>query len=102
MHELLILIALFTGGMVLGVVYFSGLWFTVRHVKNGEHPAFWLILSLILRMALLLTAFYLILSFGHWKELLVVLAGFVFLRILSVRSMRRQISASTDIREKQL
>ncbi|SER57243.1 F1/F0 ATPase, subunit 2 [Nitrosomonas sp. Nm51] len=102
MDDPLILIWMFTGGMILGAVYFSALWFTVRYIQNGRYPAFWLIASLILRMTVLLVAFYLILHYGHWGHLLAVLAGFVTLRILSVRSMRRQISASGNIKEKQL
>ena len=102
MHDLLILILMFAGGMILGVVYFSGLWFTVRYIKNGAHQAFWLIASLILRLTLLLAVFYLILSYGHWGHLLAVLAGFVAVRILSVRNMRRQLSASVDTKEKPL
>lgn len=102
MNDMLILVLTFMSGMILGVLYFSGLWFTVQYIHHGKHPTFWLVTSLILRMTLLLTAFYLILSYGHWGHLLAALAGFVIFRIFSTRSMRRQVSSSGVAKEKQV
>lgn len=102
MNDMLILVLMVMGGAILGVLYFSGLWLTVQRIHHGKYPALWLVASLVLRMALLLTAFYLILSYGRWEHLLAALAGFVILRIFSTRSMRRQVSASDAAKEEQI
>lgn len=102
MNDVLSLVLMFICGMILAILYLFGLWFTVQRIREGEHPVFWLITSLILRMALLLTAFYFILSYGNWEYLLAVLAGFITLRIFTTRSMRQRVSASTLAKEKRL
>ncbi|MCB1985334.1 MAG: ATP synthase subunit I [Burkholderiales bacterium] len=97
MHDLLYLVLMFLCGVVLGGIYFFGLWFTVQRIHNGKHPVFWLISSMAVRMILLLLAFYLILSYGNWIHLLAVLAGFVVLRMIYTRRVRSQVAASAQL-----
>ncbi|MCP5245111.1 MAG: ATP synthase subunit I [Burkholderiales bacterium] len=96
MHDLSFLFLMFLFGLILGGMYFSGLWFTVQRIHNGKHPVAWLIASMAVRMALLLSAFYAILSYGNWTHLLAVLAGFIVLRMFYTRRMRSQITASAQ------
>jgi len=101
-HDLLSLALMFAAGMVLGGLYFSGLWFTVQRIQqqhHAKHPAFWIIASLVFRMTLLLIAFYVVLSYGSWAHLLAVLAGFIVLRMISTRKMRQLIRAEASVQE---
>jgi F1F0 ATPase subunit 2 len=90
MNDWLFLLLMFLSGVLLGITYLAALWLTVQHLQHGRRPALWLITSLLLRMLLLVAAFYLILGNGHWQHLLAALAGFMTLRILTIHTVRRQ------------
>ncbi|HRY16699.1 MAG TPA: ATP synthase subunit I, partial [Candidatus Competibacteraceae bacterium] len=49
-------------GAVLGLFYFAGLWFTLRQLPGHPHPALWVAGSFILRLAISLSGFYVILG----------------------------------------
>lgn len=68
-------------GLMLGGVFFGGLWWTVKSVLSEKFSPAWLLVSWLLRMAVALTGFYL---FGreHWQLLLSCLLGFVMARAL--------------------
>ncbi|MBI9074049.1 MAG: ATP synthase subunit I [Desulfatibacillum sp.] len=50
--------AAFAWGVALGLVFFWGLWITVRHVVSSPKPKAWLTFSMLLRFTLLLAGFY--------------------------------------------
>lgn len=75
-----ILLALVTG-VALGGVFFGGLWWTIRKATISPQPALWFFGSLVLRMGVALTGFFLI-GRGHWERLVLCLAGFVVGRII--------------------
>ena len=66
-------------GVLLGAVFFGGLWWTVRKGVSSKRPALWFFGSLLLRMSIALAGFYFV-SGGHWERLLVCLLGFVVAR----------------------
>ena len=74
----------FLGGGVMGVVYFGGLWYTVRQLPGTNRPALLLIGSFALRLGLLLTAVYLIAN-AHWSYLLSALVGVLLARTWLIR-----------------
>jgi F1F0 ATPase subunit 2 len=51
-------------GMFLGIIYFGGLWVTVRLVPRVSNPKILLFTSFILRMAILLAGIWLVLRAG--------------------------------------
>ena len=77
---------LFSGmaGAALGVVFFGGLWWTVRKAVTSGQPALWFFGSVLLRMAIALAGFYFV-SDGHWERLLACLLGFVIARFILMR-----------------
>lgn len=79
------LIIAFILGTAVSAIYFGMLWLTVRRLVHHRRPALFLMLSLLLRMALLLSCFYLILSSGQWDRLVAALLGFIALRSLLLR-----------------
>ncbi|MEP6496292.1 MAG: ATP synthase subunit I [bacterium] len=66
-------------GAGLGVLFFGGLWWTVRKAVSSPLPALWFAGSLLVRMGVVLTGLYLV-SSGDWKRLAACLAGFVAAR----------------------
>lgn len=93
LNNLVILVMMFVLGALIAALYLSSLWLTVRRIHRGRHPALWLLSSLVVRMGLLLIAFYFIVGDGHWERLLAALAGFVILRTIAIRRVRQQIPA---------
>jgi len=68
-------------GTALGVMFFGGLWWTVRKACSSECPALWFFGSLLLRMSITLAGFYFV-SGGDWKRLLLCLLGFTVARLV--------------------
>lgn len=81
-------------GMLLGAGYFAALWQTLRQLPHSRRPALLLMSSLLLRLALVLTAFYLILKFGQWDRLLTSLLGFILVRMLAAGRLNQRRKAT--------
>jgi F1F0 ATPase subunit 2 len=74
-------------GMLLGAVFFGGLWWTVKKGLESPMPARWFIGSLLLRTGIALVGFYVVAD-GDWKRVLACLAGFIAVRIIATRLAR--------------
>jgi F1F0 ATPase subunit 2 len=72
-------------GLSLGVVFFGGLWWTVRQGLSARHPATWLISSVMLRMSATLAGFYFV-GRGDGSRLVVCLGGFVLARFVVMKA----------------
>ena len=81
MNETLTLVLAWVAGVVLGAIFFGGLWWTVRKGVSSKQPALWFFGSLLLRMSIVLAGFYFV-SGGHWERLLLCLLGFVMARLV--------------------
>ena len=79
MIETLTLLLAWGAGVLLGAVFFGGLWWTIRKGLSSKHPALWFLGSLLLRTSITVTGFCFVAS-GHWERLLVCLLGFVMAR----------------------
>jgi F1F0 ATPase subunit 2 len=75
------------GGAALGVLYFGGLWLTVRRLPASEHPATLLLGSFVVRAALAVGGFFLLLS-DEPLRLAVALGAFLVVRLLLVHRAR--------------
>ena len=75
-------------GGLLGLLFFGGLWWTVRRAFVSPRPALWLGCSLILRMACVAAGF-VVVSAGDWRRMLSCLLGFWAARWLLVRLTTR-------------
>ena len=88
MNEPLSLASALMAGVLLGAVFFGGLWWTVRRGVLSKQPAFWFLGSLLLlRMCIVLLGFYFILG-DNWQRLLAGLLGFIIARIIVTRLTR--------------
>jgi len=81
MNEWLTLALAGMAGLLLGAIFFGGLWWTVRLGVASRRPALLFLGSLLLRTVVVVTGFYFV-GDGHWQRLLACLFGFVIARIL--------------------
>ncbi len=80
-----ILAAAFAAGVGLGGFYFIALWRTVKRLAVTRHPARLMLLSFVVRLAVLLAGLYIVMD-GHWERLAAAMVGFLLIRkILTVR-----------------
>ena len=70
-------------GVMLGAIFFGGLWWTVRLGISSEWAAVWFLGSLLLRTTIALAGFYFV-SQGDWRKVLACLLGFLIARFLVV------------------
>ena len=87
MNEALNLVWALAAGGLLGVIFFGGLWWTVRWGMLSQQPAIWFSGSLLLRTIIVLAGFHYV-SGGHWERLLVCLLGFIAARLVVTRLTR--------------
>jgi F1F0 ATPase subunit 2 len=87
MNETVTLLLALVTGVLLGGMFFGGLWWTVRKSVSSKRPAFLFLGSLLLRTSIVLAGFYFI-ARGHWERLLVCLLGFVTARLIVTHLIR--------------
>jgi F1F0 ATPase subunit 2 len=74
-------------GIVLGVLFFGGLWWTVRRGLTAANPALWFGVSALSRMAITLSGLYYVARAG-WPSLLACLCGLLIARVATTRLTR--------------
>ena len=84
MSDVVSLLPPLVAGVLLGAVFFGGLWWTVQKAVSSKQPALWFLGSQLLRTSIALAGFYWIAS-SHWERLLVCLLGFVVARLMVMR-----------------
>lgn len=94
MYEMIHLLSALMGGAALGILFFGGLWWTVRKGLYSERPALWFFTSFLLRTGTALAGMYYI-SAGHWQRLLVCLLGCIIGRLIVMRLSRLEKSDNT-------
>lgn len=83
MNDTLRMIFIFIAGVALGVMFFGGLWLTVKQSLSSTKPALLILGSFVVRIVLVLTGFYFI-GANNWQWLLIALAGFIIARLLVI------------------
>ena len=96
MSEALILAGSMLAGVLLGALFFGGLWWTIRSSPPSQWSGLLFSASLLLRMAVAVTGFYLV-SHGDWRKLVACLAGFLLARIAVTRLIRLPSAKTTRI-----
>ncbi|MGV8935069.1 MAG: ATP synthase subunit I [Gallionellaceae bacterium] len=87
MSNFLSLLLAVLAGLLLGAIFFGGLWWTVRKGMTSAHPALLFFSSMLLRMSIVLLGFYFILG-DNWLRLLAGLCGFFVARLFVIRLTR--------------
>jgi F1F0 ATPase subunit 2 len=94
MTEILPMAAAWAAGLLLGAVFFGGLWWTIVRGVSSPRPALWFIGSKLLRMAIVLVGFYLV-GRDRWERWLICLLGFVLARLVAWRLTRLRAQGRT-------
>jgi F1F0 ATPase subunit 2 len=84
MSETSSLLLALLAGIVLGTIFFGGLWWTVQRGVSSKSAAVLFSGSFLLRTIVALAGFYFV-SRGDWRRLLACLLGFVLARIAITR-----------------
>ena len=81
MNEFLFLAPALAAGLLLGVMFFGGLWWTVIRGVSSPRPALWFFGSMQLRTTFILAGFYYV-GRDHWERWLLCLLGFILARFV--------------------
>jgi F1F0 ATPase subunit 2 len=87
MTEPLLLAPALVAGILLGLFFFGGLWWTVHKGIAAKHIALWFFGSLLLRSGVVMLGFYLVMG-DSWQRMLAGLLGFVIARVVVTRLTR--------------
>jgi len=68
-------------GIILGTLFFAGLWLTVKKAVSSKYAALWVSISSLLRTAIVLVGFYFVAN-GSWQRLLICVLGFIAARLV--------------------
>lgn len=90
MSELIRLLPAFATGVILGMIFFGGLWLTVKYGLRAKKTVLIFTGSFIIRMAIILLGFYYV-GANSWQKMLVCLLGFLMARFVITR-----ITAGSD------
>ena len=101
MNDILYMITALVCGIVLGALYFGGLWFTVKKAVTSKIPALWFLASFLFRVNITLLGFY-YMSQNNWQRLLICLIGFIAARYIVIQltkpNKEDQILAKREVR----
>lgn len=98
-NEVIKLLPALFAGIILGVLFFGGLWFTVRLGLGSKKTALIFISSFFIRMAVVLLGFYYV-GANNWQKMLACLGGFLIARIVIVFLTKKAKQAeSTFVKE---
>ena len=84
MAELTPILVALLAGFGLGVLFFGGLWLTVRALPKSRYPAALMLGSLWGRTALVVAGFVVVIN-RRWQNALVCLLGFLIARLVLAR-----------------
>ena len=82
-------------GVLLGMFFFGGLWWTIRRGVSSKQPAALFFFSLLLRTGIALAGFYFV-ARGDWRRVLSCLVGFILARILVTWLTREPIAKAKE------
>jgi F1F0 ATPase subunit 2 len=74
-------------GLLLGTLFFGGLWWTVRRGLTAANPALWFGVSALTRMAVTLSGLYFVARAG-WPSLVACLCGLLIARVAATQLTR--------------
>lgn len=81
MTEMIPIVLAGVAGGVLGLLFFSGLWWTIRISVSSRHPALIFMTSFLLRSFTVVCGFYFVAG-SHWKRMAACLLGFIIARFI--------------------
>lgn len=86
-------------GLVLGFLYFGGLWLTLRKLASAKQPAFLVLGSYLGRLVLCLAGFAAVAVTTGLRGILICTAAFIAVRVIMVRRWGKPGMALTGTEE---
>lgn len=86
----------FAAGLALGLVFFIGLWFTVRAIARSRRPGVLMAASAIGRIVVAVAGFTVIALTAGWRGVLAGLVGFIVARFATMRAVAGGGRRATD------
>lgn len=83
MNEISVMALSVGEGIVLGLIFYGGLWWTVTKGLTLSRSHWWFLGSFWLRLAIAVGGFYLVAQ-GDWKNLLACFFGFMLARVATM------------------
>lgn len=77
------------GGLLMGLLFFGGLWLTVHRLPSSRSPMRLMLASFVFRTVGIALGLYGLARFGGWIAVLSGLAGMLLMRMLLVALLRR-------------
>jgi len=97
MNEIYIYLFALMSGIILGIIFYYGLWLTVEKLTSTNLPALHIIGSALLRMGIALFGFYFILILkpdGQINRLILLFAGFNISRFVISKMIQKKSKSS--------
>ncbi len=85
MKLLLQLLPAFAAGAILGLIFFYGLWLTIKNIDQAHNLALRMLGSMLLRLSLVLAGLYGVGYYAGFAGLLAAAGGFMLARLLVVK-----------------
>lgn len=82
-------------GLTLGLIFFGGLYLSVRNISGHKHPAAYMLIGTTLRMFILLTGFFLLRNQGA-IVMIMALLGVMSVRLVMVRWQKKELVDKKD------
>ncbi|EFK07236.1 F1/F0 ATPase, Methanosarcina type, subunit 2 [delta proteobacterium NaphS2] len=86
----------FLWGVLLGSLYFGGLWITLRKMPEKKKKKRWLALSYILRLCVALVGFWIVIELKGPPAFFFTLAGFFLTRFVMTRFLSPKKNEGSD------
>ena len=83
------------GGGVLGLLFFGGLWLTVRKSLDSKQPWLWFLSSMLLRSAATVSGFVFIAG-NSPRRLIMSTAGFIAVKLVMIRLNRPTVRHGSE------
>jgi len=84
----------FIVGVLAGILFFGGLYLTVKKLTTMKYPALFMMLSLIVRLVILAGGIYLIMD-GGIRNVLSAMAGIILVRFVMIAKLGKALPDET-------
>ena len=101
MNEIVFVVLAFMAGLILGTLFFGGLWLTVKKAVTSKIPAIWFFGSLLFRVSITLVGFYYV-GAGNWQRLLICALGFIAARYIVIHLTKSIEQKQTKLKKEEV
>lgn len=98
MSEIISFMPAWFAGVILGILFFGGLWLTINYGLRSKNSVWIFTSSFIIRMMVVLFGFYYV-GGNSWRKMLVCLLGFLITRFVITRITANGVPVDTKFKE---